>query len=89
MTTRSSILDIRHAKKYFPVRMGFLRKPKQVRAVDDVTIDIRAGETLGLVGEFGLRKIHPRPPGAASRRARPAARSASRTSTSPGSTARR
>ena len=52
----SRILDIRHAKKYFPVRMGFLRKPKLVRAVDDVTIDIRAGETLGLVGESGCGK---------------------------------
>jgi peptide/nickel transport system ATP-binding protein len=50
------ILDIRHAKKYFPVRMGFLRAPKQVRAVDDVTIDIQAGETLGLVGESGCGK---------------------------------
>ena len=52
----SPILDIRHAKKYFPVRMGFLRKSKLVRAVDDVTIDIRAGETLGLVGESGCGK---------------------------------
>jgi peptide/nickel transport system ATP-binding protein len=52
----TSILDIRHAKKYFPVSMGFLRKSKLVRAVDDVTIDIRAGETLGLVGESGCGK---------------------------------
>jgi peptide/nickel transport system ATP-binding protein len=52
----SMILDIRHAKKYFPVRMGFLRRGKLVRAVDDVTIDIRAGETLGLVGESGCGK---------------------------------
>jgi ABC-type microcin C transport system duplicated ATPase subunit YejF len=50
------ILDIRHAKKYFPVRMGLLRRRKLVRAVDDVTIDIRAGETLGLVGESGCGK---------------------------------
>jgi peptide/nickel transport system ATP-binding protein len=52
----TAILDIKHAKKYFPVRVGFLRRPKQVRAVDDVTIDIRAGETLGLVGESGCGK---------------------------------
>jgi peptide/nickel transport system ATP-binding protein len=52
----SPILDIRHAKKYFPVRMGFLRRSKLVRAVDDVTINIRAGETLGLVGESGCGK---------------------------------
>jgi peptide/nickel transport system ATP-binding protein len=50
------ILDVKAAKKYFPVRIGILRRPKQVRAVDDVTIDIRAGETLGLVGESGCGK---------------------------------
>ena len=63
------ILDIRGAKKYFPVRVGLLAQAKLVRAVDDVTIDIKRGETLGLVGESGLRQIHPRPPGAAPRRA--------------------
>src|SRR5262249_24832378 len=52
----AAILDVKNAKKYFPVRVGFLRRPKQVRAVDDVTIDIRAGETLGLVGESGCGK---------------------------------
>jgi peptide/nickel transport system ATP-binding protein len=52
----SAILDIKGAKKYFPVRVGFLRKAKLVRAVDDVTIDIKAGETLGLVGESGCGK---------------------------------
>ena len=50
------ILDVKGAKKYFPVRVGFLRPPKLVRAVDDVSIDIRRGETLGLVGESGCGK---------------------------------
>ncbi len=52
----AAILDIRGAKKYFPVRAGLLRPPKQVRAVDNVTIDVKAGETLGLVGESGCGK---------------------------------
>jgi peptide/nickel transport system ATP-binding protein len=51
-----SILLIKGAKKYFPVRAGFLRKPKLVRAVNDVTIAVKRGETLGLVGESGCGK---------------------------------
>jgi peptide/nickel transport system ATP-binding protein len=51
-----AILDLRGAKKYFPVRAGFLRRSKLVRAVDDVTIDVKSGETLGLVGESGCGK---------------------------------
>jgi peptide/nickel transport system ATP-binding protein len=50
------LLQISAAKKYFPVRGGFLRRAKLVRAVDDVSIDIRRGETLGLVGESGCGK---------------------------------
>ena len=30
-----------------------------VEAVDDVSLDIRRGEILGLVGRIGLRQIHP------------------------------
>jgi peptide/nickel transport system ATP-binding protein len=51
-----SILAIKGAKKYFPIRAGFLRRSRMVRAVDDVTIDIKRGETLGLVGESGCGK---------------------------------
>src|SRR5262249_20838320 len=50
------LLQISEAKKYFPVRIGWLRPPKLVRAVDNVTIDIKRGETLGLVGESGCGK---------------------------------
>jgi len=50
------ILEIKGASKFFPVRGGFLRATKLVRAVDDVTLDIQCGETLGLVGESGCGK---------------------------------
>ena len=50
------ILAIKGAKKYFPVRAGLFRRPRLVRAVDDVTIAIKRGETLGLVGESGCGK---------------------------------
>jgi peptide/nickel transport system ATP-binding protein len=50
------IVQVRAAKKYFPVRSGLLRPAKLVRAVDDVSIDIQRGETLGLVGESGCGK---------------------------------
>jgi peptide/nickel transport system ATP-binding protein len=50
------LLQISAAKKYFPVGGGFLRRAKLVRAVDDVSIDLRRGETLGLVGESGCGK---------------------------------
>ena len=62
------ILDIRHASKFFPVRGGFMRRTKLVRAVNDVTIDIKRGETLGLVGESGCGQVHAGTPGAAPRR---------------------
>jgi oligopeptide/dipeptide ABC transporter ATP-binding protein len=43
--------------KYFPIRGGFFsRKERFVRAVDHVSISVRRGETLGLVGESGCGK---------------------------------
>ncbi len=50
------ILSVRNVKKYFEIGGGFLRKAAVLRAVDDVSFDVRAGETFGLVGESGCGK---------------------------------
>jgi oligopeptide/dipeptide ABC transporter ATP-binding protein len=51
------LLQVENLKMYFPIRGGILRrKVGQVHAVDDVSMHVDAGETLGLVGESGCGK---------------------------------
>lgn len=53
----SDLLVINHLVKHYPIKGGvFLKKVATVRAVDDVSLTIRKGETLGLVGESGCGK---------------------------------
>lgn len=54
---REVLLDLKNVKTYFPVKKGLLKKTVgHVKAVDDISIKIYKGETLGLVGESGCGK---------------------------------
>ncbi|MFI1993670.1 dipeptide ABC transporter ATP-binding protein [Actinoplanes sp. NPDC020271] len=51
------LLRVQDVRKHFPQpRRGSFRKSPPVRAVDGVTLDVHAGETLGIVGESGTGK---------------------------------
>src|SRR3954469_14953654 len=53
-----NILEVRNVVKHFPITQGiiFQRQVGAVQAVDGVSLSVRAGETLGLVGECGCGK---------------------------------
>ena len=51
------LVEVLNLKKYFPIRKGIIqREVARVHAVDDVTLSVHEGETLGLVGESGCGK---------------------------------
>ncbi len=57
MSAGEPLLEVSGLRKYYPVYSGVVARPTAwVRAVDDVSFDLRAGETLALVGESGCGK---------------------------------
>jgi oligopeptide transport system ATP-binding protein len=58
MTTNGDLLVIKNLVKHFPIMRGviFQKQTGAVHAVDDVSFNIKKGETLGLVGESGCGK---------------------------------
>ena len=52
-----ALLEVRHLRKCFPVQKNLLGKvEKELVAVDDISFTLKAGETLGIVGESGCGK---------------------------------
>lgn len=57
MAEATPILQVRNLKQHFPIRGGVLgRVQNHVKAVDDISFDVFAGETLSIVGESGCGK---------------------------------
>lgn len=54
---KETLLEIKNLKKYYPVTAGlFKRKVGDIKAVDDISLTLKKGETFGLVGESGCGK---------------------------------
>ena len=51
-----NILEVKNLKVYYPLRGSWFAKRKYLKAVDDVSFTVAAGETVGLVGESGCGK---------------------------------
>ena len=57
-SSQHPLLEVKHLRMHFPVTEGvmFRKVVATVKAVDDISFSLRAGETLGLVGESGCGK---------------------------------
>lgn len=56
MTDDGVILRLDHLRKYYEVGGGMRRRPLRLKAVDGVTLNLREGETMAIVGESGCGK---------------------------------
>ncbi|WP_144509627.1 ABC transporter ATP-binding protein [Bacillus sp. FJAT-22090] len=58
MKYEETILKVENLKKYFPIKGGVFgnKTIQQVKAVDDISFEVRRGETFGIVGESGCGK---------------------------------
>jgi peptide/nickel transport system ATP-binding protein len=58
VSPNGTLVQLENLKVYFPIKSGLVldRHIGDIKAVDDVTLDIQRGETLGLVGESGCGK---------------------------------
>ncbi|WP_026571002.1 MULTISPECIES: ABC transporter ATP-binding protein [Sediminibacillus] len=57
MADQQAVLEVKHLKKYFPIKEGVFKRTKNhVKAVNDISFDVQEQETFALVGESGCGK---------------------------------